>query len=186
MSKNFVISNLNPLLIKWDMFIVFLALYSCIIIPLHLSFLPDIGSSVRLDVIIDFMFFLDIVITFRTTAMNLTTGEEIIKPKEIAIHYIKGRFFIDVLSALPIDKLIRIILPNINHNSAKHLVIFSCLKLIRILRINRLLIYLNSSVDIKHTIRLIKMCFFLLLYLHFTACIWYFIITLGKEKVSKK
>ena len=70
LSKNFVVSHLNPLLIKWDMLIVVLAMYSCIIIPVNLSFLPDVGELARLDLVVDFCFVIDIIVNFRTSAIN--------------------------------------------------------------------------------------------------------------------
>lgn len=88
------------------MFVLLLALYSCITIPLHLSFLPEVEAETRFGYFIDVCFFLDIIVTFRTTSVNLATGEEIIHSKEIASRYLKGRFMIDFLSAVPIDKIV--------------------------------------------------------------------------------
>ena len=181
LSKNLIISNLNPTLIKWDLFVILLAIYSCITIPLSLSFRPKFLSEAHgLNNFVDICFSVDILIMFRTTSINLNTGVEITKGRDIAIAYLKSRFFIDFVSAVPIDKVIMWFVPDdlYNEEHVKHFVALSCLKMVRILRINRLLIFLNSSSDFKLQIKLYKMCFFLLLYIHFTACLWYFIIVI--------
>ena len=41
--------------------------------------------------------------------------------------------------------------------------------------------YLNLKQDIKASIKLIKLIFFLLMYVHFIACIWFYIINVKKE-----
>ena len=195
LSKNLIISNLNPTLIKWDLFVIILAVYSCITIPLNLSFKPTFlseGESViSMSTFVDICFGIDILIMFRTTSINLNTGVEITNGREIAIAYLKSRFLIDFVSAVPIDKFIMLFYPSTQsiEENVKHFVALSCLKMIRILRINRLLIYLNSSSDFKLQIKLYKMFFFLLLYIHFTACLWYFIIVIiryEEESVAQK
>lgn len=59
-----------------------------------------------LEYIIDFLFFLDIVINFRTTYNHSQTGDEVFDPKLIAIHYIKGRFWIDIAAVIPFDQFV--------------------------------------------------------------------------------
>jgi hypothetical protein len=44
--------------------------------------------------------------------------------------------------------------------------------------------YLNSSDDLKLTLKLGKMMFFLLLYLHFGACLWMFVCLLGMDTTA--
>ena len=51
----------------------------------------------------------------------------------------------------------------------------------RVFRLNKIILYLNVKKTIKDSIRFIKVIFFLLMYLHFVGCIWYFIINLDKE-----
>jgi hypothetical protein len=42
-----------------------------------------------LNGIIDLMFFLDVIVNFRTTCFHPRTGNEIVKAKEIAINYLR-------------------------------------------------------------------------------------------------
>ena len=56
--------------------------------------------------------------------------------------------------------------------------------MVRVLRVNKLLVYLNSSDEFKVTLKLIKLALFLLLYLHFTACLWYFMIKVSNMETE--
>ena len=49
----------------------------------------------------------------------------------------------------------------------------SCLKLVRVLRLGKLISYLNESDDFKLQLRLFKLIFFFLLYIHITSCTWH-------------
>jgi hypothetical protein len=55
------------------------------------------------------------------------------------------------------------------------------LKLIRVLRLNRIIMYLNLRQDIKASIKLLKLIFFLLMYVHFMGCVWFFIVSMNKS-----
>lgn len=48
------------------------------------------------------------------------------------------------------------------------------LKLFRVLRLSRIIAYMNSTDDVKLSLRLFKLCFFLVLYIHCTACVLYY------------
>ena len=47
------------------------------------------------------------------------------------------------------------------------------MKIIRIMRMSRLIMYLNAAEDIKLSLRLTQTIFLIFLYIHITACIWY-------------
>ena len=83
-----------------------LAVFNCIVIPLEIAFEPGYVNNIFyiiLNSLIDFMFFLDIIITFRTTYFD-RGGNEIYDPKEISRHYLKGQFWSDLLATIPFDK----------------------------------------------------------------------------------
>ena len=68
-------------------------------------------SMLVLNSLIDYLFFIDIILNFRTSFFDMHTGEEITDKKIIAKHYIiTGKFFIDLVSSLPIDTFISVIL----------------------------------------------------------------------------
>ena len=65
-----------------------------------------------MDNVIDFLFFLDIVMNFRTTYFDSSTGEEIIDKKMITKHYLFGQFIIDLLSTVPFDVVYQLFMTN--------------------------------------------------------------------------
>ena len=126
---------------------ILLALFNWFIIPVQVSFNPpelDNTATTVVDALIDFLFFIDIIIMFRTTYLDSYTGEEIIEPRRIAWNYLKGRFWFDLLATIPIDLIATLS----NSNSASELKLFGILKLIRITRLNRLIQFLNAKADV--------------------------------------
>jgi len=53
--------------------------------------------------------------------------------------------------------------------------VFSILKLFRVLRLSKLIRLMDTTVDIKYSLRIIKEIFFLILYIHVQGCIWIYI-----------
>ena len=63
-----------------------LATWNVFSIPYLVAFSPDFDAPVSLkffDLLIDFLFFIDIVLNFRTTYFNNKTGDEIFDPRRI-------------------------------------------------------------------------------------------------------
>ena len=113
------------------------------------------------------MFGLDVLISFRTTLVDESTNLEITDARLIAKRYIlRGRFLIDVISSIPFDALID------SHSDKLKLV--SILKLARIFRFTRIISFLNATEDFKLSLKLFKLVFYLVIYLHLQACAWYF------------
>ena len=166
--------------IYWDIFMIILALFNWFIIPVQVAFDPpelDNTATTVVDALIDFLFFIDIIIMFRTTYLDSYTGEEIIEPRRIAWNYLKGRFWFDLLATIPIDLITTLS----NSNSASELKLFGILKLIRITRLNRLIQFLNAKADVKLILKLIKLIFYLSIYFHFLACLWFYIVNQKKQ-----
>ncbi|CAF5172708.1 unnamed protein product, partial [Rotaria sp. Silwood1] len=116
---------------RWDWIVILLVLYTGIITPYTISFLSDedqkrtnlnthaatrqfnrertsIHVLVIIDVLVDFMFIFDILISFRTTFVLKETNEVITNPILIAKHFVIDswrRFGADILGALPWDIL---------------------------------------------------------------------------------
>ena len=144
---------MNPIKIKWDLFIIILAVYNCISLPIELSMMPlflqNNPTFELCNTLIDLAFFFDIIISFRTIYINLMTGDENNNPKDIAINYLAGKFTIDLLSTIPFDTLSSFIFKEMHSDKSKKLVLFSCLKLVRILRLSRIIDYMKSSDEFK-------------------------------------
>lgn len=85
----------------WDLFVLILALYNSIMIPLDQAFYPwwrTNAASVGIDVGIDLVFMIDISLMFLTSYIDLK-GNEIVESGLIAVNYMQQlRFKIDALA----------------------------------------------------------------------------------------
>ena len=144
---------MNPIKIKWDLIIILLAVYNCISLPIELAMVPpfmqDNKVFDRANNLIDLFFLIDIIIQFRTTFVNPMTGDENHHLKSIAKNYLTGKFSIDVISTVPFDLLSKYMIKGLDEKHSKNFVLFSCMKLIRILRLTRIIDYMKSSDDLK-------------------------------------
>lgn len=160
---------------NWDLFVILLSIWNSYTLPVEIAFQPEFFSTVGvtfINHIIDVVFFLDIFLNFRTSYQNILTGDEVTEPNQIAINYIKGRFWIDVLASIPFELVLLIFY---DQTFSKKFVLLSMLKLFRVLRLGRIITYMNETDDVKLSLRLFKVCFFLILYIHCTGCLWYYI-----------
>lgn len=134
---------------------IILAVWNCIYIPFSISF--EFEEPLSISVVnstIDFLFFIDIVVTFRTTYFD-KGGEEVKDSKKIAKTYIKsGRFFIDLLASLPFKNfytVCQVYLPLKGKSQSIRIILklFGILKLMRITRISKIIARLDLRDDIK-------------------------------------
>ena len=116
---------------------------------------------------------IDIFINFRTSYVNEDSGEEIRSDKKIWFQYLKGRFWVDLISSLPTDIILLIFSPE--NDVSTVLIMLKLMKLIRLARLSRVITYLNLQANIKMTLRLGKLIFFLILYLHLIGWFWFYI-----------
>ena len=100
-----------------------------------------------------------------------------LEPKEIAKNYLSGVFWIDLISVIPFELFFGSYVED-----PKLLSSFSVLKLIRVLRISKLINYMNSTEDVKHSLSLFKLSFLLVLYVHVSGCVWFYLNTFIPEE----
>ena len=87
----FLFRNGDRFKTNWDLLIMILAIWNWFIIPFEVSFEPEFTRTVYFKIsnnIIDFLFFGDIIVNFRTSFINSRTGEEVFSTSKIAINYI--------------------------------------------------------------------------------------------------
>ena len=174
---------MNPIKIKWDLLIIILAVYNCVCLPIELAILPFIRDNPTLSTansVIDLIFFTDMIINFRTTFVNQMTGDENHNQRDIAINYLSGKFLVDLISTIPFDELLKLIL-HIDDENSKNFILFSCLKLFRILRLTKIIDFMKSSDELKLQLKFFKLVFFLILYIHLSGCTWFFVCTLEND-----
>lgn len=85
-----------------------LATFNVFVIPLDVGFHPESFQEFWfkfLNYIVDTIFFIDILVSFRTTYINERTGAEVRDVKMIMQYYLRGQFTIDLLATVPFDTL---------------------------------------------------------------------------------
>ena len=166
---DFVLRTTDNFRVRWDLWIMCLAVWNAWSVPYSVAFNTEFDKSLEIivfDSLIDFLFWIDILLNFRTSFFDMNSGEEILNKNEIMKHYIKsGKFFIDLLSAIPFDLLMGICL----HEDVSELSALGLLKMIRISRLNRFISYMRAREDLKLSMKLVTLTLFLLIYVHFVA-----------------
>lgn len=114
------------------------------------------------------------MLTSEQLILTLQNNAEVTDSKLIAIQYFKSRFWIDFFASMPFDYLL-FVLPASDTNSVS-LKLFSLLKLVRVLRLGRLIAHMNIKNELKTSLKLIKLVFFIIIIIHLMACIWYYIV----------
>lgn len=123
----------------WEILIMITACWNVFWLPISIAFRASNETAELIDIIVDIFFVLDIILVFRTSIFD-ETGEEVLNRKKIARNYLKGKFTVDVLSAIPFDKVALFFL---DAKKARNFSLLGILKLIRVLRLNKIIAYLN-------------------------------------------
>jgi len=98
---------------QWNNFIIILAMYNSMLIPLQIFYKQKAHSALvghpitMIDAIVDLLFLIDIIITFRTTYLDPKLSLEVRDPHKIGKRYIKGALFIDLISSVPFTSLFK-------------------------------------------------------------------------------
>jgi hypothetical protein len=179
-----IVKQNNYYRVRWDMLVILLSLWNSFTAPIEFAYQQGMGFFHSSEMafangILDGIFILDLILNFRTSFIHSQTGEEIFDQKLIAKNYLGGQFTIDFLSAIPFDLLLGGAVGDENEN--QFLSFIKSLKLFRVLRLNRLITYMNSTDDVKHSLRLLKLFFMILLIVHVEACLWFYLVNQQHE-----
>lgn len=164
--------------VYWDLFIILLAVYNCILIPIDVGFGSKFyGTNGRtvdsVDSVLDIFFGLDFAFNFLTTFVSAKTGLQVTDGKKIAHNYLTSySCYIDLLATIPFDQLALLFAGGTDVN----LGFFGVLKLVRLLRLRRIVTFLKVNSGFQFGIRLIQSIGMLILIVHWYACIWYLIV----------
>lgn len=82
------------------------------------------------------MFLVDLIVNFRFSFLD-EAGNEVIEPKEISLHYLKHRFFIDLIALVPFDYI------GSGNKNIGFIKAFKLVKVIGIFRLDEIINYLN-------------------------------------------
>ena len=127
--KDWMIYPENNIKFFWDIFVTLLLVVSCFITPLQLC---DLVKMQALTMSIDCLFGLDMIIIFNSAI--LTDDFETIDDRgQIAFHYFSTWFFIDLISIIPFELMIKV-----DANSGSSSQVAQVNQMLRILRIGKL------------------------------------------------
>jgi hypothetical protein len=162
----------------WTVLILFLVVFTSIVIPIQFGFPDGMADNPGLDYTIDVLFITDLFICFRTAYVN-DAGDEVFDTKMIAQNYLKNWFAIDLIACFPGEVIILIT----QSKDSKSKILLRLLKMPRLLRIGRLFKYLN---EFKYAAawRVIKLVVMLMFVSHWIACL--FIMTCRLEYESNQ
>lgn len=160
----------------WDGLVSFLVVYSIITIPMRIAFEPRVTEDAAdFDQFILLIFGLDILATFNTSYIDHTTEALVLNREKIAMHYLKGWFWIDALSTFPFGYFANIAASSNKNLSALRAVralrLFRILKLFRVSKFNETLQNLRINPHVVNLVLLILSIFFIA---HVFACVWHF------------
>ncbi|XP_068902393.1 potassium voltage-gated channel subfamily H member 6-like isoform X3 [Tenebrio molitor] len=181
---NWTILHYSPFKAVWDWIILILVMYTAIFTPYVAAFLlnePDNNRKnkkygedpiVIIDLIVDVTFIIDILINFRTTYVS--GNDEIVSdPVRIAVHYLKGWFFIDLVAAVPFDLLFfGSDTDELGLDKDETTTLIGLLKTARLLRLVRVARKIDRYSEYGAAVLLLLMATFALI-AHWLACIWY-------------
>ena len=178
----------------WDLFMSFILAVSVISLPLGMAFEDNSENNFFvLNVTIDCLFIIDIFVTFITGYVN-SNDILVMDSKQIAIHYMKTWFIVDIIASFPLDPILVSIEANENADSndakvtnlvksVRVLRLLRMAKLFRLLRLSRVSKYFTMArVYLQHTLRcsvpmgllkLLKLFFLLLFAGHWLGCMFY-------------
>lgn len=104
----------------WDIYVMFCVGFVAVYLPYKLAFnTGDKAWEKITGAFIDFSFFVDMVLTFFTVDYDEKYYRTITNHKEIAMNYIKGWFFLDLFSILPLDSVFASMGSKVNQNIGK-------------------------------------------------------------------
>ena len=177
-NSRFLIYPNNQLYQMWNWLIVALLLYTAILIPVQICFPSDFSVNwVFFDTSIDFLFALDMFINFNK-AYNDDYSRLITNKKEIAKHYLKSWFLIDLLSCLPIQITQTSVISNSNYylRILRFHRVYRIVSLLKFLRLIKTSYYAKKFfVLLKISLLPVKISILLLatwLFVHNLGCIW--------------
>ena len=136
----------------WNLWVVFLLLYTAVVTPYRCAFFTDEMLSKTdgfdfLERIVDISFIADIFINF-VSAYEDNQGKVIINLKKIAFNYVTGFFWIDLLASFPFDLVIT---PpegiEIDQTSLKSNSLMKIMRLQRLCRIIRVIKVLKTDMS---------------------------------------
>lgn len=168
----------------WNLTMVIILIYTGTITPFIIGFVDEElwDPFYTIDVIFDFFFMFDFLLTFNTAYYN-NENQIVVSRKKIFLHYLSGWMAIDALSAVPFTLIDTYVLGN-SQRSAGRIAKISRLrnlpKLVRLSRVMKIMKSMGNLQDLDLIIglnqrinRFIKVLFGTGISLHIVSCLWH-------------
>ena len=156
----------NKIRTSWDFLVLAVTVFAVIEIPLSMVF--DLSSTLVAAAvwIILGVFIADILIHFNTGFYRL--GKTVFKRSAVALRYLKGWFWLDLLAALPIGLALKYFVPS----AATLLFLLSLNPLLKLIHSGTTLYRIGGARVNPAILRLVLLVFWILLVAHLVSCGW--------------
>lgn len=174
--KSYVFRPESLLRFLWEIFMLLLVLYLGISLPYILAFQENDPMPVFIEYIITTLYFIDIGINLNTAVY--IRGILRLKHKLIIREYLKFWFWIDLVSALPIDMVIELSSSNVNYLKTVRLIkfirVFKLIKLVKLGKLKYTIAKIEdriSSKDFITFILILKLQIYIFMIAHILGCL---------------
>nr|XP_054755743.1 potassium/sodium hyperpolarization-activated cyclic nucleotide-gated channel 2-like [Lytechinus pictus] len=178
-----------PLIVfYWDLLMLCLIMANVILLPVVITFFHNKDMSmgwIIFNCFSDTFFILDLICNFRTGIMNPKSAEQVIlNPRQIAYHYLRSWFIIDLVSSIPMDYIFLLAGGQNRHflevsRALKILRFAKLLSLLRLLRLSRLMRFVSQweqAFNVANAvIRICNLVCMMLLIGHWNGCLQYLV-----------
>lgn len=164
----------------WDKIVLLTLVWIATVTPVEVSFVPPDKTNWTLFVcsrIVDVLFIFDIIVNFCIPFRKPPKkgGGWVYSSRAIAHNYLRSWFFLDALTAIPVDLILVSLELDPDSLVAKGGRVFRLLKLVRLARLNRITKrWLSRSTIDLSVLELVKFGAMTILTAHWLACIWGF------------
>lgn len=178
---------------KWDVFMMFILIIIAILVPVRLAFAEnDSGFWLYFNYCIDFLFFIDLILTFFTTYFDEKLLNEVTDMKLIAKNYLRTWFVIDFLSIFPFEPVLQgLSIEDVGAfvQITRVTKLYKLVRMVRLLKMARIFkdrrkIVMNLDKVMRISAGLERLTFFCLVYLmfcHIITCLWIFVASFEDE-----
>jgi len=142
----------NRLKIAWDVSIMLVLLIVTVIIPYRLAFVMDDDINWKvLYIFFDVMFALDMVFCFFTSYTDKYIKREVTDIKLIANRYLRGWFWIDLMSIIPFEAILNTMQDETPDSGFfRYTKLSKMSKIIRLLRLFKILKIIKANKRLVH------------------------------------
>lgn len=178
-ATSFLIDPDAPYMRWWDIVILSCLFFTALVTPFEVGFLEgQINALFFVNRIVDFMFLKDMCMQFviKLKVRSNKGGKTfILDRRKIARHYLRGWFFLDLISILPYD-IAGLFLQSSGMKQLKVLRtirLFRLLKILRVLRASRMLKRWENRISMPFAHQALARFLVIIIFIsHWMACVW--------------